>query len=185
MPRIAPVEPPFETAVAAELSRWMPPNAPMEPLALFRTLVRHPPLAEAMLPFGRYLLSRHLSVGKREREIVIQRVCARAGCAYEWGVHAVAFAAVAGLDDATMHATAVADADDPSFTPDDKLLIRLADELHDTARVSDALWTALAARWSPEQLLDLLALAGWYRVIAYLANGAEVAVEPWGAVPPG
>ncbi len=181
MPRIDPVTPPYDAPIAAELARWMPPGSALEPLALFRTIVRHPPLAEAMLPLGRYLLSRHLSVSKRQREIVIQRVCARAGCAYEWGVHAVAFGAAAGLDDAALTATALGAPDDPSFTDDDALLVRLVDELHETARVSDTLWAALAARWTPAQLLDLLVLAGWYRVIAYLANGAEVSAEPWAA----
>ena len=41
--RIAPVEPPFEGAVAEELRRWMPPNAPLDPLLLFRTLARNVP----------------------------------------------------------------------------------------------------------------------------------------------
>jgi hypothetical protein len=39
--RVAPVEPPFEPAVAEELKRWMPPNTPLDPLRLFRTLARN------------------------------------------------------------------------------------------------------------------------------------------------
>jgi len=38
----------------------------------------------------------------------------------------------------------------------------LVDELHDTGRVSERLWGALAERWSVPQLLALLVLAGWY-----------------------
>ncbi|MGH2404354.1 MAG: hypothetical protein ACRDGN_07795 [bacterium] len=54
-----------------------------------------------MWPLGSYLLSRRLSIGLAEREIVIQRVCARCGCDYEWGVHASIFATRAGLSEAS------------------------------------------------------------------------------------
>ena len=177
--RIAPVEPPFEGAVAEELRRWMPPNAPLDPLLLFRTLARNVPLAGAMYPLGSFFLSRRFSLGKREREIVIARVTARCGCEYEWGVHATAFGAAAGLDDAVLGATVHGTAADPAWSDTDRLLVRLVDELHDTARVSDDLWRALAAEWPAETLLELLVLVGWYHVIAFVANGPRVEREPW------
>lgn len=178
-PRITPVEPPFEPVVAEELARWMPPNAPLEPLRLFRTLARNVPLAGAMHPLGSFFLSRRFALGKREREILIDRVTARCGCEYEWGVHAAAFGAAAGLDEAALRATARGTAADPAWSETDRLLVRLVDELHDTARVSDELWQALAARWPAETLLELLVLIGWYHAIAYVANGARVDLEAW------
>jgi len=177
--RVAPVEPPFERTVGEELKRWMPPNAPLEPLRLFRTLARNVPLAGAMHPLGSYFLSRRFALGKREREIVIERVTARCGCEYEWGVHATAFGAAAGLDETLLRATVHGAAADPAWSETDRLLVRLVDELHDTARVSDELWGELAARWPAETLLELLALVGWYHVIAFVANGARVELEPW------
>ena len=63
----------------------------------------------------------------------------------------------------------------------DHPLVRLADELHQTARVSDQLWTALSAHWEAPQLIELLVIAGMYHTIAYLANGAQVALEDWAA----
>jgi alkylhydroperoxidase family enzyme len=177
--RIPPLEPPYEPAVEEELRRWMPPKAPLDPLRLFRTLARNLPLAEAMRPLGSFLLSRRFALGKREREIVIDRVSARCGCEYEWGVHATAFGAAAGLDDALLHATARGTVDDPAWSDTDRLLVRLVDELHDTAQVSDGLWQELSARWPAETLLGLLALVGWYHVIAFVANGARVEHEPW------
>ena len=177
--RIAPVEPPFASEVADELRRWMPPNSPVEPLRLFRTLARNVPLAGAMHPLGSFFLSRRFALGKREREIVIDRVCARCGCEYEWGVHAAVFGAAAGLDEAALRATVRGTPSDPAWSETDRLLVRLVDELHDTARVSDDLWRALAAHWPAETLLELLALVGWYHVIAFVANGARVESEPW------
>ncbi|WP_199182883.1 carboxymuconolactone decarboxylase family protein [Mycobacterium sp. 4858] len=87
-PRIDALDPPYEAAVAALLQKMMPPDVP--PIALFRVVVRNMPMAEAMTRWGGYELSRALSLSLRDREIVIDRTCARCGCEYEWGVH-VAF----------------------------------------------------------------------------------------------
>ncbi len=179
-PRIDPAEPPHPPELAEELARWMPPGAPIEPLALFRTLGRNLPLARAMRELGRLLLSRRLSLSLREREIVIHRVCARCDCAYEWGVHAASFGPKAGLGREALTATVAAGPE--AWSGREALLIRLVDELHDSARVSNPLWTALAGHYGPETLLELLVLVGWYHGIAFVANGARVAGEPW-AVP--
>ena len=147
-----------------------------EPIALFRTFARNPTMWQAMREWGRYELGRDLSVDRRTRELVILRVCARCRCAYEWGVHVAYFAEKAGLDADEVAATwGGAPTDD---------VVRMVDELHDTATVSDELWAALAERFDDAQLLDLLLLAGWYHAIAFAANAAGVEPEPWAAVPP-
>jgi 4-carboxymuconolactone decarboxylase len=110
---------------------------------------------------------------------VIDRVCARCGCEYEWGVHATSFGARAGLSEEQLAGTVTADADAPMWTASDALLVRLVDELHDTATVSDGLWDALARQWTPPQLLELLLVAGWYHAIAFIVNGVRVEHEDW------
>ena len=177
-PRIVPLEPPFVPEVADELSRWQPGDK--APLALFRTLVHHLPLAHAMYPLGHYFLSRSSSLELRDREIVIDRVCARCDCEYEWGVHARIFADSAGLDGAQLTASVAEGSDASCWTETDRLLIRMVDELHDSARLSDHLWASMAARWSSVQLLELLVLSGWYHAISYVANGIRVPLEQWG-----
>ena len=62
-PRIGALEQPHEPAVAAQLERMMPPNVP--PIALFRTVVKNLPMAEAMTLWGSYELSRSLSLSLR------------------------------------------------------------------------------------------------------------------------
>jgi 4-carboxymuconolactone decarboxylase len=178
-PRIAPLEPPYEPEVEASLRKWMPPGTEhIEPLALFRTLQVHPDLASRMRPLGALFLG-HPSVDPREREIVIHRATARAGAEYEWGVHAVAFGRPLGLTDAQVAATARGGADDPAWPKRDRLLVRLVDELHDTATVGDELWAELEREWEPPQLLELVACAGWYRLIAQIINAARIQPEPW------
>jgi 4-carboxymuconolactone decarboxylase len=135
-----------------------------------------------MRPLGSGILN-HGLVPARDREIVLHRTCARAGAEYEWGVHAVAFAERVGLTPEQLAATAAgADAaDDPSWSEQDALLIRLADELHDTNTVSDDLWADLATHYTDQQLLELIVTAGWYRTLGYVINAARIPVEAWSA----
>ncbi len=174
-PRIAALEAPFEPEIADELSRWQPGDA--IPIALFRILVRHLPLARAMHPLGAYFLGKTSPLAIRDREIVIERVCAPSGCEYEWGVHARIFARAACLDPAQLAASVAAGPQSPCWTETDRLLIQMVDELHDSGRLSDELWSKMTVRWTPEQLLNLLVLAGWYHAISFVANGAAVSLE--------
>jgi 4-carboxymuconolactone decarboxylase len=160
------------------LRKWMPPGSEVEPLALFRTLAVHEELAARMRPLGAGILG-HGQVSPREREIVIHRTCARAGAEYEWGVHVLAYGRPLGLSDAQIEATVHGSADDPAWSERDGLLVALADELHDTASVSERLWSELARSLSEEELLELLIVAGWYRLLAYVINATGVQLEPW------
>jgi len=85
----------------------------------------------------------------REREIAIDRTCARCGAEYEWGVHIAFFAERAGFtarDVAATLATGIADC----WTPRERLIVRMVDQLHDTADIDDELWAALAAEFRDE-----------------------------------
>jgi 4-carboxymuconolactone decarboxylase len=53
----------------------------------------------------------------------------------------------------------------------------MVDELHDSGRISDLLWASMAARWSSEELMNLVVLTGWYHAISYIANVARVPLE--------
>jgi 4-carboxymuconolactone decarboxylase len=179
-PRIAPLAPPYAPEMEALLAKMTPRSAP-NVLALFRVMARHPVLAERSMQWGGFLLGRHASLSLRDREVVIDRVCARCGAEYEWGVHAAAFAEAAGFTEPQTRAIVDPDADDAPLTDRDRLLVRLVDELHESSRVSDTLWEQLAAEWQPEQLLELLMLTGWYHAISFVCNGARVPLESWGA----
>ena len=179
-PRIAPLEPPYEAETDALLKKWMPPGAATEPLRLFRTLAVHDELASRMRPLGAGILG-HGRVEPREREIIIHRTCARAGAEYEWGVHVLAFGKPLGLTDQQIAATVDGSAEDPVWSEHDAQLIRLADELHESCSVSDALWADLTERFTSDQLLELVITAGWYRLLSYVINAAGVEHEPWAA----
>jgi hypothetical protein len=102
--RIAALEPPYSEPVAAAFDRIMPKGVP--PLALFRTLAVNEKVFLGLMA-GRFL--ERGSITLREREIVIDRTCARCGSEYEWGVHVAFFQERARLTEAEISATRAAD----------------------------------------------------------------------------
>ena len=172
-PRIAPAQPPHSDPVAEDLERLMPPG--MEPIGLFRTLARNPRVLRRIRRGG---LLDPGSITLRQRELVILRTTALAGAEYEWGVHAAFFGQAAGLDGPSLHASVWLGPDAPCWSPEESLLIRACDELHATAHIPDAIFAELRARFADDQILELLVLAGFYRTIAYVVNGAGIALEP-------
>ncbi|MFF4038359.1 carboxymuconolactone decarboxylase family protein [Streptomyces sp. NPDC001816] len=177
-PRIPPLEPPYDPTTKTMLDKWMPPNSGMEPLALFRTFGVHDDLASRMRPLGAGILG-HGRVEPRLREVMIHRTCALCGAEYEWGVHAVGFAKPLGFTDAQLFSTVHGSAEDPVWSQDEALVFRLADELYATNGVGDELFAALSALFSPDQILELVITAGWYRTISYVINTARVELEEW------
>ena len=177
--RVEPVPAPFPPALQAVFDQIMPAGVP--PLTLFTTLARVPRVWERFRA-GSLLDRGPLSL--RQREIVIDRTCARCDCSYEWGVHVALFADRARLGPHHLTATVHGAADDPAWTPEERLLVRLVDELHDTASISEPLWQALAATFSVDQILESIALVGFYHTVSFLANGLALREEPYGVPPP-
>ena len=173
-PRIAPLEAPYPAEVQAAFDRIMPPG--VAPLVLFRTLASCPRVWEK---FRAGSLLDKGPVPLRLREIVIDRVCARCGNAYEWGVHVAFFAERVGLTQEQQHATVHEGADAACWNDEERTAIRLVDELHDNAAISDGLWAALRARFSDEQIMELIALCGFYRTASYFCNGLRLPAEPY------
>lgn len=171
-PRIPPLEAPYPGPIAAELAAMMPPG--VEPLRLFRTLARNPRILGKIR--GGNLLDRG-SLERRDRELAILRTCARCGSEYEWGVHVAVFARRFGLGEAEIEGTRRAPAADPLWSDRDRSLVRLVDELHEDATVSDALWDALRREWSDEQLIELIVLVGFYHTISFVTNALRIDLE--------
>lgn len=185
--RIEPLAPPFDQETEASLAKWMPPGSPVPPLALFRTLARHPMLRDRMRPLASGLLARGI-LPARVRELLILRTSARCGASYEWGVHATAFGAATGLEDETIRATATrspAEAAEHSVNDDECLVLRLADELHDRATLSDQTFElARKLLGGDEAMLEVAAVVGFYHLIAFVLGTSRVPDEPWAATLP-
>jgi 4-carboxymuconolactone decarboxylase len=169
-PRIPPVtDPDPEVAAVLETTKILPGP----PLNIFATLAHHPRLLKRFNVLGGLFLGRGL-LPARQRELVILRTAWRTRCEYEFGQH-VLLGRRAGLADDEIRRLTTADGDWPG---DDALLVRLADEVHETRDVADPLWAALAERWGQAEILELVALAGFYGMVAGILNAARVQREP-------
>ncbi|RFP77254.1 carboxymuconolactone decarboxylase family protein [Hydrogenophaga borbori] len=173
--RVAPAVPPFEPEVATIIDRTMKGQPPLH---LFATLARDSRLAKKFFAGG--LLDKgNLTI--RQREVVIHRTTALCRSEYEWGVHVTAFAQHAGLTPEQVHSTAAGTAEDACWTPEDRVLIRLCDALHETCDIDDGLWQELQERFNENAIMELLMLAGFYRTVSYLTNGLRLPLESIGA----
>lgn len=172
--RLTPLSPPYAPEVQTAFDAIMPKGVP--PLGLFRILAKSDRIykkfqAGALLDKG--------SLTLRQREIAILRTCAKTGCAYEWGVHAAFFSSKVGLDETQLKALAIGPADDIQWTSEEQALLMLCDDLNDKAQITDASWQKIRAAFGDEQILELIALAGFYRTVAYFANGLTIPNEPF------
>ena len=170
--RIAPLDPPYPPEVQADFDKVMR-GAP--PLTLFRVLARNPRVLSRLIAGG--LLDRG-SISLRQRELMILRSTALCGAEYEWGVHVAAFGPKAQWTPAEVQASARGDASAPCWKPDEALIVRLADALHASSDVDDALWVDLKRVFADEQLIELVMLAGFYHAVSFTLNAFRVPLEP-------
>ena len=170
-PRIAPLQPPYPPEIQQQFDRIMR-GAP--PLMLFRVMAGR---ARAWEKFRAGSLLDRGPLSLREREIVIDRTCARTGCEYEWGVHIATFAAPAHLTEEQVRATVLGDADASCWSAAERALIAAVDALHQRATLSDAEFKALSAHYEDAKILEIIQLCGFYRTVSYLANGLDMALE--------
>ena len=176
MSRIAPAVPPYPESIQTRLDAIVPKG--VEPILLFRVLARDERLFARSVGAG--LLDRgHLTL--REREIVILRVCANNRAEYEWGVHVSIFAERAGLSSEQVAATLEPERAAACWTPRDRVVLALCDELTLGTTVSDAVWVQLAEEFSEEARLELLLLCGFYRTISLLVNTLKLPLEAFSA----
>jgi alkylhydroperoxidase family enzyme len=174
MPRIEPLQPPYSPEVQAAFDKIMPPG--LDPLVLFRTLAVNGRVYARFNAGG--LLDRGL-LTLRQREIVIDRTCALNRCQYEWGVHIALFAAKVKFTPQQVKATV--GGGDADWSADEQVLLDVCQELDATRHVSDALWVRLTDHFSSEQILEIIALIGFYRTVSLHANALRLPFERFAA----
>jgi hypothetical protein len=172
--RMQPILPPYDVEVQSLLDRLPADWAP--PFVHYPILARDARLLSAYLQSVAYLSPSYLTI--RQREVFLLRVCGRCRNAFEWCLRVHYFAESADLTEAQLYASVHGTAEDVCWTGNDRLLVRLADELHDTASIGDALWADVQEMLSENAVLQLLLMAGHYRTNAYLAAGLRLPIDP-------
>jgi 4-carboxymuconolactone decarboxylase len=168
-PRIAPLTDPDEEQLAS-LAK-VPHNERGQAVNLFATLAHRPRLMARVNGLGG-CLALDCSLRERERELVILRAAANAGCSYEIGHHR-ATGRRAGLTADEIDAVISLDGE-RRWSTSDQALLDVVDELSRRADVSDGSWTALDGVLEQDARIDLLILVGFYRMIGGFINGARI-----------
>ncbi len=146
-----------------------------KPLNIFGTLGHHPALLKRFNVLGGLFLSKG-TLPEREREIVILRVGWNCRAVYEFGQHTIIGLRV-GLTEAEI-AALIRKPSSYAWRAPDAALIAMADELCTDDCVSDRTWQDLSGRWDEAQLVELVMVAGFYRMVSGFLNSTGVQLDP-------
>lgn len=167
---------PEQAAVAAQIASG-PRGGVRGP---FVALLHNPALAERVQALGE-----HLRFGTTfpaaALEIAILVTARHWNCQYEWFAHEK-IARKAGLDPAIIEAIA-ARRQPPGMTSDEALVHAFCTGVVQSGEPGEAAFAAAQARFGLDGALDLIALCGYYSLLAMVLNTARLPL-PDGAPPP-
>jgi 4-carboxymuconolactone decarboxylase len=158
------------------------PDAPPMPIVL-ELFAHHLPLSEAWLTFSDLLASADARLDPAHRELLILRVAWRTRSGYEWNQHH-RMGAAEGLSDAQLQAVREGP-DSAVWTPEERSMLRAADEMIEGFSVSEETWQQLASWLGAAELFELLFVVGGYLCLATVLNSiglqAEMPADPTGS----
>jgi 4-carboxymuconolactone decarboxylase len=143
-------------------------------LNIFNTLAHNRPLMKPFMSLGSHFLQEG-ELDARSREVVVLRVGWRSGAEYEFSQHR-SIGRDAGLSDDEIERLCAVDSREWSLA--DLSLIDVADELCRDNSVSESTWHEAASHFTDPQMLELVMLVGFYRMVCGMLNGVGVALEP-------
>jgi len=121
---------------------------------------------------------RDFAVDIRVKELAVCTVARLTGAEYEFTHHWPEYVK-AGGDDGRRGKLSDPDraADDPAFTPDERLAMRYAIVMTRSVKVPDALFAEVRARWSTSEVVELTAAIATYNMVARVLVALEVEPE--------
>ena len=161
--------------------------SPLIPVNAFRAMLNNPTVAG---PAGRLLAALLFggSLDARLRELVILRTGWLSASEYEYCQH-VSVARRLKVPEPDI--LGVRDPDRcASFNELDRAVIRMTDEVTAGAGIDPQTWAVLERSFPPPQLIELLTVAGFWRMMAVFLKAAEVPLDegipgwPEGVKPP-
>ena len=146
----------------------------------FVPLLRSPELMSHAQRMGEYLRYRS-AIGTRLSEMAILVTARVWSQAVEWAIHAP-IAQQAGI--AADVVQAIGQGRRPQNMSDDEALVHdFCVELHADRCVSDATWARAVERFGERGVVDLIAINGYYTLLAMVMNAAGTTVPPSTAEP--
>jgi 4-carboxymuconolactone decarboxylase len=165
--RIAPVEPDnFTAEQAALIGDW-------KHLVFSRVIVNNPKMYRSFVPHIEAVIAK-TSLPPRDRQVLVLRTLATCSDTYELAHH-IRISQGAGIGESEIAAFQSGTGD--CLTDFDRTLIAAADELKRDQNIGEATWAALAARYSAEQLMEVVFVTGCYVTMAMLTKTFGIELE--------
>jgi len=159
---------------AARLGEQLGIDRPLATANVFRALLQSPSATAGFYGVIEALMFRG-RVAARTRELVILRMAWRTGAEYVF-CHHLRIARDLGISD-----DEILGVRDPrrcrAYGKTDRAVLRLADELHEDAEVRPSTWAALARAFAPDELVELLLIGGFWRMVAGFVKSARLPLD--------
>ena len=146
----------------------------------FNVFLRSPELGEHLQQVGTYIRFKS-TLGSKLNEFAILITARQWNAQYEWFAHH-RLALQAGLDPAIAQAVSVGKKPD-NMPADEAIVYNFCQELHTLKRVSDATYQAAVQRFGEQGVMDLIAVNGYYVLVAMTLNVDRTPIPGDGALP--
>jgi alkylhydroperoxidase family enzyme len=171
-------EPPYEPEVQKRIDNAA--FSGLSPQNLRLALAHHSGLGGAFQAITHVVLFK-LALPERVREIAIIRTGALCRSEYEWGMHVSIYAEKCGLDERAIRELTLSpswrDLGADLWTAEERLAVRVVDELHNHSTVGDETWAEMTTTWPREQAIELIFASSVYHMAAFFLNSAAVPLE--------
>lgn len=138
-----------------------------KPINAHALMANHPYLLNAWWNYRNYAVSGG-ELAQRECELLILRVAVHMQAWYEWGSH-VDRGLIAGLSIEEIKRV-LTDPKSSDWSNSDGLLLEAVDQLIENRAINGATLTELSGHFSPQQILDIVAIHGMYVTLGCMIN---------------
>jgi 4-carboxymuconolactone decarboxylase len=167
-PRLEPIR------EAAAQARERVAESPANAINVSATLAHNPVVSRAVYGSAGVILHEGTLV-PRLRELAILRMGWNCQAVYEFGQHTL-FGRAAGLSEEEIWFV-TRPLSHGSWSPADKAILQLVDDLYTDDCVSDATWSEASQHFTPSEVMEFIAAAGCYRMVSGLLNSCGVALD--------
>jgi 4-carboxymuconolactone decarboxylase len=138
---------------------------------LYRVLGNSPRLLRAWTDFA-WPLRADATTPRGLRELAILRVAQLTGADFEWHAHAPV-ARHHGVTDEQLDALSDWSTTE-LFDPDQRLVLAATDQLTNTLGIDDSTFAALAERWTPCEVVELILTISFYSCVSRVLRGLAI-----------
>lgn len=150
-------------------------SSPNSKINLSRLLANAPTLAPKFTEFN-MTMAREIEIPNLEREIVCLATLHLDRGEYEWAQH-MEVAKIMGIPQEKVDAIAAERFNDPVFTDRERALLAFTRQVVKSVRVEDCVFNAVAAFYSPRQMVEILFVIGNYMMVLRISEAAELVVD--------